>query len=50
MPVYYVTLFGDRIAGPFEEKADAKRLADEENTAEIGQNYAVERAEAPAEG
>ncbi|WP_187292604.1 hypothetical protein [Salinarchaeum sp. Harcht-Bsk1] len=45
MPVYYVTCFGDRIAGPFESRSEAQRLADEENTNEIGENYDVERAD-----
>lgn len=49
MAVYYVTCFGDRVAGPFETRQEAKRLADEENTNEIGDNYAVERVEEPAE-
>lgn len=45
MPVYYVTCFGDRVAGPFETHGEARRLADEENTNEIGANYGVERVE-----
>lgn len=43
MPVFYVTCFGDRVAGPFETAAEARRLADEENAVEIGENYDVER-------
>lgn len=50
MPAYYVTCFGDRVAGPFEDRAEAKRVADAENTTEIGDNYAVETVENPPEG
>ncbi|WP_248517573.1 hypothetical protein [Salinarchaeum laminariae] len=45
MAVYYVTCFGDRVAGPFDSRSEAKRIADEENTTEIGDNYAVERVD-----
>jgi len=45
MPVYYVTCFEDRVAGPFDSREEAKRLADEENTTEIGDNYGVERVD-----
>ncbi|GAA0669350.1 hypothetical protein GCM10009020_14150 [Natronoarchaeum mannanilyticum] len=41
---YYVTLNGDRVAGPFDSRAEAKRWADEEGTNEVGLNYLVERA------
>jgi hypothetical protein len=50
MPVYYVTCFGDRVAGPFETRGEAKRLADEENTNEIGDNYDVEATEDGEDG
>jgi len=45
MAEYYVTLRGDRVAGPFETRAAAKRRADEENTNEVGISYRVERAD-----
>lgn len=41
---YYVTLNGERVAGPFDSRAAAKRWADEEGTNEVGLNYLVERA------
>lgn len=49
MSVYYVTCFGDRVAGPFESREEAQRIADEENTNEIGENYAVERVDEAGE-
>ncbi len=41
---YYVTLNGDRVAGPFDSRTEAKQWADEEGTNEVGLNYLVERA------
>ena len=45
MSEYYVTLNGDRVAGPFDTRKEAKRWADEEGTNEVGLNYLVERAD-----
>lgn len=45
MAEYYVTLRGDRVAGPFETRAAAKQWADEENTNEVGTNYRVRRGD-----
>lgn len=42
MAAYYVTVAGDRVAGPFETREDAKAWAAEENTHEVGLNYRVE--------
>ena len=44
MAEYYVTIAGDRVAGPFETRAAAKRRAATETTNEVGLNYSVERA------
>ena len=43
MSEYYVTLNGDRVAGPFDTREEAKQWADEEGTNEVGLNYLVER-------
>lgn len=43
MSEFYVTLSGDRVAGPFETRAEAKRYADEQNTNEVALTYTVER-------
>lgn len=45
MSEYYVTLGGERVAGPFETRAAAKAWADEENTHEVGTNYRVRLAD-----
>jgi hypothetical protein len=41
MTTYYVTVDGDRVAGPFETRAAAKRRCDELNTNEVGGRYTV---------
>jgi hypothetical protein len=45
MSVYYVVLDGDRVAGPFETRNEAKREADTRSTNEIMLSYGVEAAE-----
>lgn len=40
--VYYVVVNGDRVAGPFETRKEAKREADTRSTNEIMLNYGVE--------
>lgn len=45
MAVFYVTFEDERVAGPFESREAARRVADEENTYEVGAGYRVERAE-----
>lgn len=40
--VYYVTHRGERVEGPFESRREAKRLADELMTNEVGLAYEVE--------
>lgn len=44
--VYYVTVDGDRVEGPFEERGEARRRAAELSTNEIYLTYTVEAAEA----
>lgn len=41
MTEYYVTVDGDRVAGPFETRAAAKWRCDELNTNEVGGRYTV---------
>jgi hypothetical protein len=45
MRAFYVTVDGERIEGPFEDRASAKRRADDLNTTEVGASYRVERAD-----
>jgi len=40
--VYYVTVNGDRVAGPFEGRKEAKREADSRSTNEVNLTYEVE--------
>lgn len=40
-----MTVEGDRVAGPFETRAEAESRAAEENTHEVGLSYRVERAD-----
>jgi hypothetical protein len=40
--VYYVTVNGDRVAGPFENRKEAEREADTRSTNEVGLTYGVE--------
>lgn len=40
--VYYVTVNGDRVAGPFESRKEAKREADSRSTNEVNLTYGVE--------
>lgn len=44
MAEFYVTVEGDRVAGPFETRAEAKQWAADENTHEVGLSYQVESA------
>jgi len=43
--VYYVVVDGDRVAGPFETRKEAKREADTRATNEIMLHYGVEAVE-----
>ena len=45
MTVYYVVVNGDRVAGPFESRKEAKREADTRSTNEIMLSYGVEAAD-----
>lgn len=40
--VYYVTVNGNRVAGPFETRKEAKREADTRSTNEVSLTYNVE--------
>jgi hypothetical protein len=40
--VYYVTMNGDRVEGPYETRAEAKEVADDLNTHEVLMEYRVE--------
>jgi hypothetical protein len=40
--VYYVTINEDRVRGPYETHAEAKRVADDLNTHEVNMEYRVE--------
>lgn len=40
--VYYVTVNGDRVAGPYESRKEAKREADSRSTNEVNLTYGVE--------
>jgi hypothetical protein len=40
--VYYVTVNGNRVAGPFESRKEAKREADTRSTNEVNLTYGVE--------
>jgi hypothetical protein len=40
--VYYVTVNGDRVAGPFESRKEDEREADTRSTNEVGLTYGVE--------
>jgi len=42
---FYVTVNGERVEGPFEDRTAAKRRADDLNTTEVGANYRVQKAE-----
>ncbi|WP_435361398.1 hypothetical protein [Haloarchaeobius sp. DFWS5] len=41
MPEYYVTVDGHEFEGPFNDRKDAKKRADELNTNEVGGRYTV---------
>ena len=43
--VYYVSMDGDRVEGPYDSHAEAKRTADELNTHEVNMEYRVEGVE-----
>jgi hypothetical protein len=45
MTVYYVVVNGDRVAGPYETRKEAKREADTRSTNEVALQYGVEAAE-----
>ena len=47
--VYYVTMDGDRVEGPYDTHAEAKRTADELNTHEVNMEYRVEGVEGEEE-
>jgi hypothetical protein len=40
--LYYVTMNGDRVRGPFETRSEAKAVADDMNTHEVNMEYRVE--------
>jgi hypothetical protein len=40
--VYYVTMNGDRVAGPYDTRKEAKREADSRSTNEVNLTYGVE--------
>ena len=40
--VYYVTVNGNRVAGPYESRKEAKREADTRSTNEVNLTYGVE--------
>jgi len=42
---FYVTVDGERVAGPFEDRATAKRRATDLNTTEVGATYRVQKAD-----
>jgi hypothetical protein len=44
--VYYVTVDGDRVEGPYDERSEAKAIADDLNTHEVNMEYRVEGVEA----
>ena len=44
MSEYYVTIDGERIEGPFEDRASAKRVADDLNTHDVGARYRIRKA------
>ncbi|MFC6987954.1 hypothetical protein ACFQJD_19140 [Haloplanus sp. GCM10025708] len=41
MGEYYVTCDGRRVDGPFETRAEAKRVAADRNAHDVGTHYAV---------
>lgn len=43
MAEYYVTVDGNRVAGPFDSRSDARSKAAEENTNEVGLTFSIER-------
>lgn len=43
--VYYVTVNGNRVAGPYENRKEAKREADTRSTNEVNLTYSVESVE-----
>lgn len=46
--VYYVTINGDRIEGPYETRAEAKAVADDKTTHDVNMTYRVEGVEESA--
>jgi hypothetical protein len=40
--VYYVTMRGDHVEGPFDSRAKAKAVADDMNTHEVNTSYRVD--------
>ncbi len=45
MTAFYVTIDGERVEGPFDDRASAKRVADDLNTHDVGARYRVEKSE-----
>lgn len=43
MAEYYVTCNGRRVEGPFETRTEAKEVADDRNTHDVGTHYTVTR-------
>ena len=43
MAVYYVTVDGEEVEGPFESRKDAQRRRDDLNTNEVGGRYRVRK-------
>ena len=41
MAEYYVTSNGRRVDGPFETRAEARRVAADRNTHDVGTHYTV---------
>lgn len=40
--VYYVTINGEQVKGPFDTRSEAKAIADDMNTYEVNMEYRVE--------
>jgi hypothetical protein len=43
MAVYYVTVDGEEVEGPFENRKEAQRRRDDLNTNEVGGRYRVSK-------
>jgi hypothetical protein len=42
---FYVTVNGEHVEGPFEDRTSAKRRAADLNTTEVGATYRVQKAD-----